>query len=397
VRLLFPGRLESDEVTTLILCVDGSDDIASEAGLSGPIEGWENVRGLVTEVGLADPEDSSVNCILEGLRVARDLREDGEESLVAVVSGDADSVIGADRAVARQVDDLVEEYEPDAAVVVIDSARDERLVPIVESRVRVDSVDRVVVRQARDIESTYYLIKQFLADEELRQTVLVPLGVTLVVFPVLSVVAGTAIAVATITAVIGFFLLYKGFGVDEVAVDLATQARDAVYSGRVSIVTYAVAAGLTLIGLFAGAFGVSQLEPSDGLVLPAMGFAYDAAPWLATAAMTASLGRLLDGALRNGRLSMPYLNLPFVAVAMGLVVRGFAGYFLEIGGELGGLTVPPLRFGPVSIDGFSLTAGERLAVLLVVAVLVALVGVRIAAYLSGTQIGEREREPARRS
>ena len=94
---------------------------------------------------------------------------------------------------------------------------------------------------------------------------------------------------------------------------------------------------------------------------------------------------------------MPYLNLPFVAVAMGLVVRGFAGYFLEIGGELGGLTVPPLRFGPVSIDGFSLTAGERLAVLLVVAVLVALVGVRIAAYLSGTQIGEREREPARRS
>jgi putative membrane protein len=391
MRLLFPGRLDPPVVTTLVLCVDRSDDVGSTTGLSTPVVGWEAVHSLVTDVGLDDPEDSSVNCILEGLRVARDLRDENEDSVVAVVSGDSDSMIGADRAVARQVDDLVAEYDPDSAIVVIDSAQDERLVPIVESRVTVDSVDRVVVRQARDIESTYYLLKQFLADEELRQTILVPLGVTLVAFPVLTFVAGTAVAIATITAVIGFFLLYKGFGVDDVVVDLATEARDAVYSGQVSIVTYAVAGGLTLIGLFAGAFGVSQLQQSEGLLLLAMRFAYDAVPWVAAAAMTASFGRLLDEAIRDGHLSMPYLNLPFIAVAMGLVVRGFAGYlyFLERGGDLGRLAVPPVEFGPVSIDGFMLRAGERLAILLVAAVLVALVGVRVSSYLSGTSIDER--------
>jgi putative membrane protein len=386
-------------VTTLVLCVDRADDVGSKAGLSTPVVGWEAVQALVTDVGLADPEDSSVNCILEGLRVARDLRDTDEEAVVAVVSGDADSMVGADRAVAAQVDELVAAHDPDSAVVVIDSAQDERLVPIVESRVRVDSVDRVVVRQARDIESTYYLLKQFLADEELRQTVLVPLGMTLVVFPVLSFVAGATVAAATITAAIGFFLLYKGFGVDEVVVDLATQARDAVYSGQVSIVTYAVAGGLTLIGLFAGAFGLPGIGESAGVLSLSMRFAYDAVPWIATAAMTASFGRLLDEAIRDGSdgLSMPYLNLPFIAVAMGLVVRGFAGYFLERSGRLGPLSVPPLQAGPVSIDGYTFNPGGRLAVLLVAAVLVALVGVRVASYLSGTAIEEGELAGGERS
>jgi putative membrane protein len=115
--------------------------------------------------------------------------------------------------------------------------------------------------------------------------------------------------------------------------------------------------------------------------------------------MTASFGRLLDEAIRDGSdgLSMPYLNLPFIAVAMGLVVRGFAGYFLERSGRLGPLSVPPLQAGPVSIDGYTFNPGGRLAVLLVAAVLVALVGVRVASYLSGTAIEEGELAGGERS
>ncbi len=382
--------MQRHDVTTLVLCVDRTDDVGRKTGATTPVAGWEEVHALVSEVGLADPEDSGVNSLLEALRVTRDLRENGENAEVAVVSGSSDSVISADRAVARQVDELVDEYDPDSAVVVLDSTQDERLVPIVESRTTVDSVDRVVVRQARDLESTYYLLKQFLADEELRQTVLVPLGVALVVFPVLSFQFGTALALATMTTVIGLFLLYKGFGVDEYVIDAATRARDAVYSGQVSIVTYAVAGGLTLIAIAAGAFGVSQLPDSEGVLLPTMRFLYDSVPWLTTAALTASLGRLLDEAIRDGRLSRSYLNLPFIAVAMGLVARGFSGYFLEQGEVIGSFAVPALEFGAVSVEGFVLTAGERLAMFVVAAVLVALVGVRVATYLSGTSFEEGE-------
>ena len=380
-------------MTTLVVCVDRSNAVGQTTGRSTPVVGADAVEALVTEVGVADPEDASVNCILEALRVARDLETEGDDSVVAVVSGAADAAVGADRSIARDVDAVIEDCDPDAAVVVVDSPRDERLVPIVESRVRVDSVDRVVVRQDRDIESTYYRLKQFLADEELRQTVLVPLGVALVVFPVLSFLTRTAVAVATITAVTGLFLLYKGFGVDAAAVDLAAQARDAVYSGRVSLVTYAVAGGLTLVGTFAGATSVSGLDrvTLDGsLLLQVMAFAHGSVPWVAVAALTASLGRLLDEAIGSGELTSAYLNLPFLAVAIGLVVRGFSGWFLERGERLAPLTLPRVQVGSLSVAPAALTPIERLAAYVVVALAVALLGARVASYLSGTPIEETD-------
>jgi len=357
------------------------------------VAGWEAVRSLVIDVGLVDPEDSAVNSLLEGLRVARDLQdEEGEEAVVAVVSGSGDSVVSADRTVAKQMDELIAEYAPDSAIVVIDSAQDERLVPIVESRVRVDSVDRVVVRQARDIESTYYLLKQFLADEELRQTILVPIGVALVVFPALSMVAGPTLAVATITAVIGLFLLYKGFGIDERLTRVTGEVREALYSGQISVVTYVIAAGLTLAGVFAGALGVSGLPPGvgEGVFLPAMRFAFDSVPWLAMAALAASTGRVLDVAIQEENVPSAFLNLPFFAIAVGLVVRGFSGYFLQRGEVIESLRVSRLELGALTVSGFGLQAGERLAVFVLAGILVSLVGVQVAARLSGTSLEDSD-------
>ena len=430
------------------MCVDRDGTIAAAAGSSGPIVGRETIRGLVTEVGLDDPEDSRVNCLLEALSVARDL--DDEDSVVAVVTGenpttdggsDARSTgsgivasrtvervgsetalradgkrrtdrdrptdaerhidsqpttesndrgtVGVDRVIARQVDALVSRCDPDAAIVVTDTAEDERLVPIVESRVRVDAVDRVVVRQARDIESAYYLLKQFLADEQLRGTVLVPIGLALLVFPLLLALTDRpATALAAIAGVTGFFLLYKGLGVDDLVGTLAGEVREALYSGQVSIVTYVVAVGLALVGVFAGAIAASATTGAgtgtgtgsgSAVLLPAMAFAFEGVPWFGASALVASAGRLLDEVIRTDRVRRSSLNLPFGAVAVGLVVRGFAAYFLERAGIIGSLTIPSLRAGAVSVRGFSLAPGTRLAAFVVVGVLVSLVGVQLAA------------------
>ncbi|WP_435335102.1 DUF373 family protein [Haloarchaeobius sp. TZWWS8] len=379
-------------MATLVVCVDRTDDIGRKTGLETPVVGWEAVRSLVTDVGLADPEDSSVNCLLETLRVARDLRDENEETVVAVVSGTSDTVVGADRAVAHQLDQFIERYDLDSAVVVIDSAQDERLVPVIESRLRVDSVDRVVVRQARDIESTYYLLKQFLADEELRQTVLVPLGLALVAFPALALWQGPAIGAATITAIVGVFLLYKGFAVDELLKDAALQARGALYSGNVSVVTYVVAAGLTMVGLFVGVVSVQGLADPQGVVVPAMRFVYDAIPWLAMAGAIASIGRLLDEAIGEEPVSSAMLNLPFTLVSVSLVIRGISAYFLERARLIEPVVVPRLGIGQRSYGPFDVTAGERLAAFVGIAVLLAIVGVRIASIFSGTTIEDVEME-----
>lgn len=384
------GRACTHTVTSLVVCLDRNDDVGRKTGLSTPIVGWEAVRSLVTDVGLADPEDSGVNALLETLRVAQQLRDDDEDVVVAVVSGERESMVSADRAVARQLDELVADYHLDSAVVVLDSTDDEQLVPIVESRLRVDSVDRVVVRQARDIESTYYLLKQFLGDEELRQTILVPVGLTLLVFPLLAGVAGPAQGAAAITAVIGLFLLYKGFNVDEFVTALVIKARESLYSGQVSVVTYVVAAGLTTVGLFAGGLGVSDLANAQGFLIPVMQFVHDSVPWFATAALVASAGRLLDELIRDEPLRRSYLNLPFVVVSIGLVVRGFSAYFLEQQSFIDRFTVPSISVGVLEISSFTLHPGQRLTLYVVLAFLLSIVGVRLTAYLTTPSIDEPE-------
>ena len=466
-------------MSTLVVCVDREGDIAAAAGSAGPIVGREALEDLVTEVGLEDPEDSRVNCLLETLQVERDLDEEG--SIIAVLTsehgeggsdgddsddeasdrrgvgptdrtdragsdgrgddradrdalaspeamarlddrtpdrpdagreragnggpsreerrssapgrpslGEADrSGVGPDRAIARQIDALIARYEPEGAIVVIDSTADERLVPIIESRVRVDAVDRVVVRQSRDIESAYYLLKQFLANEDLRQTVLVPIGLVLLVFPLLLALTDRlATAIAAIAGLTGSFLLYKGLGVDDLLGRLASQAREALYSGQVSVVTYVVAVGLALVGVFAGAIAASSLTgatgatgtgSNGGVFLPAMNFAFEGLPWFVMAALVASAGRLLDEALRADRVRRSSLNIPFGVVAVGLVLRGFTAYFLERSGIIGSLSVPSLEAGVVSVHGFALAPGTRLAVLVIGGVLVSVFGVQLAA------------------
>jgi len=376
-------------MATLVVSVDRGGGIYRESGVETPVVGREAVSDLVTEIGVTDPEDSEVNCLLEALRVTRDVSAEGEETTVAAVTGGGESSVGADRAIARAIDDLVAEHGPDSVIVVLDSAEDERAVPIIESRVRVDSIDRVVVRQAHDLESTYYLLKQFLGDEELRGTVLVPIGLALLTFPIIGMVAGTATAFATITAVIGGFLLYKGLGIDEQVEDIPAQARDAFYSGRVSIVTYVVAGGLALVGTFAGLLGVSSVT-TDSLIVGSMAFVYHSVPWMAIAALAASTGRLFDEVVRSEELSSSYLNLPFGALATGIVIRGFSAYFLQRAGSIAPIVTPRLSADPVTVESFPLSPTERLAVFVVVGVLVSLVGVRVAARIGGTELPERE-------
>lgn len=356
-------------MSTLVVYVDRSGDVCRD----GPVVGWEAVQALVTDVGLEDPEDSRVNCLLETLHVARDLRDGGEEAVVAVVPGGGDG-INSHRAVARGVEELRSKHDLDGAIVVTDSAGDERLVPIIESRVRVDAVDRVVVRQSHDIQSTYYLLKQFLGDEELRGTVLVPVGAALLAFPLLLLFADLAVAVSAIAGVIGLFLLYKGLGIDAFVSTLPLRIKEGLYSGQVSLVTYVVGAGLALIGVFAGGIRAAGMD-GGGDLLVILRFLFDSVPWVAAAAMAAATGQLVDGLLGEDGVSSALMNLPFGVVAVGLVVRGFTGYFLERSGALTPVVVPAVEAGVVSVDGFVVSIWGRLALYVAAGVLVSLLGV----------------------
>jgi putative membrane protein len=161
-------------------------------------------------------------------------------------------------------------------------------------------------------------------------------------------------------------LLYKGLGVDRLVAGVPERTQEALYAGQVSVVTYVVAVGLTLVGGFFGVLSVTALGGVP-IAVQAMEFTYVAVPWLVVAGVTAAVGRLLDELIRDEGIRTPYLNLPFVIVAVGLVVRGFAGYFLA----------QESRAATALVAGVTVTPAQRLAGFIVAGVVVSAVGVRL--------------------
>jgi putative membrane protein len=98
---------------------------------------------------------------------------------------------------------------------------------------------------------------------------------------------------------------------------------------------------------------------------------------------------LADELLEDESVRSAFLNLPFGVVAVGLVVRGFAGYFLERGGVLGPAQVPALSFGPISVAPFALATLERLALFVAASLAVSVCGILVVSYITDREaVGE---------
>jgi len=320
----------------LVLCVDLDDDLGRKTGIPTPVVGRNEVEHAAVALAEADPEDSDVNVLFEGVHLFDTLSAKGEESVeVAAVTGEGRADVAATRAVGKELDEILamlQTSEQVRVIVVTDGAQDESVVPVIRSRVPIDGVRRVVVRQAQDLESMYYTIKQVLDDPETRGTILVPLGILLLIYP-LAVLAdllglpGTVLGLTS--AAVGLYALFRGLGLGGSVDELVARARDSLYTGRVTLITYVVAAALLFVG---GVEGLDSLEAVQaqgpagvGTVIASL--FYGAVRWFAAAALTTSFGQITDEYLA-GRFQWRYLNAPFYILAIGGVLHATSAFFL---------------------------------------------------------------------
>ncbi|XVH32932.1 DUF373 family protein [Haloferacaceae archaeon DSL9] len=323
----------------LVLCVDLDDDLGRKTGLSTPVIGNEAVREAAVALATADPEDSDVNVLFQGIHVYESLVDDEfEEVEVAAVTGLEGSDVKANRKVGEEVDTVLASLqtgEEVRAIVITDGAQDESVLPVIRSRMPIDGVRRVVVRQAQNLESMYYTIKQVLADPETRGTILVPLGILLLIYPFVVIasmfdIPGAAV-LGVISALLGLYTLFRGLGLEETIDELASRARSGLYAGRVTLITYVVALALILVGGFQGFETIELVEASTQQRLPEVvagaAFVHGAVQWFAAAGVTSSLGQVTDEYIAD-RFRWRYLNAPFYVIAIAIVLYALSGFFL---------------------------------------------------------------------
>jgi len=247
----------------LILCVDRDGDIEVKAGIKTPLLGrTSNLDGAVA-LALKDPEEPDANAMFEAVRLydrLRDEKQPEEIFEVATISGNELGGVGADRKLVFELNNLLESFIANEVILVTDGYSDEAILPLVESRVPVSSVRRIVIKHSESIEETAAVFTKYirlLVDNPryARMALGLP-GLLVFIFGVLWAINFFVYPGAiywygiAIVIVIGGFLILKGFGVDRATKDAYKWVRD--YSPPplpMQISNYAVIAGILCIAV----------------------------------------------------------------------------------------------------------------------------------------------------
>jgi putative membrane protein len=167
---------------TLVLSIDRDDDIGVKTGIKGPIVGREDNFRAANRLGLADPEDADVNTLYAAIASYDDLVQRGVNAELATITGDKNVGHESDRILTEQLDEILEEIRPNHVYLVTDGAEDEYVFPIISSRVKVNHVKRVMVKQSPTIETTFYTFIKIIRDERMRKKIFTPLVIFLLIY-----------------------------------------------------------------------------------------------------------------------------------------------------------------------------------------------------------------------
>jgi len=320
---------------TLVLSVDRDDDIGWKAHIESPAIGRSACLEAANTLALADPEDSDINAIFSAIRIYDELTEKGEETAIAVVAGNHLHMIEGDRRIATSLEQVIKETQATNCILVTDGAEDEYVIPIIQSRIPVSSIRRVIVNQMPNLEGTYYILKKFLDDPKISRMVFIPLGLAMILYATAYLLDYPGVATIIVVGVIGAYLLYKGFGFDEIVHSIMDALRISLTRGRFSFVTYTTTILLIIIGFTVGFTNVLKFYSTDGslgLVLYLMTFIYGSIEWLIVAGLVTSVGVIIDVYANEREGLGKVIVFPFFVIALGFILYGASVYIISVSG-----------------------------------------------------------------
>ncbi len=339
---------------TLVLCVDRDDDLGVKAGINGPVIGRKENLDAALALGLADPEDVDTNTILSGLQLYDDLTKRGIDAEIASISGDSHVGFQSDLILTTQLENVLEVVKPDRAILVSDGAEDESIYPVISSRVKIDSVRKVYVKQSKSIEGTYYMIVKTLQDEKMRRRWVVPLSLILIIGGLLSLVTKviqfheggyadiglvSQMTFGVIGVVLGLYLVGWAYRWAERLSEWTTHTRRSLRQGSLAIPFAIIGLVLAVVGILIGydmamAYRASLLEHERSLAISILIFVSGSVWFIVFGVFSYETGNSVTAFLQTGKVRWSFIVMMVSVLATGFIVQGSAdalSYFVGYG------------------------------------------------------------------
>lgn len=252
---------------TLILCIDVDNDIGKKGNIETPILSRNSNLEAATTLALSDPEEADANAMFGAVKLYDRLMEKQPNELfqVATIAGSSMGGIDADRKIVRELQSVIESFKATGVILVTDGYADESVIPLIQSRVPITSIQHVVVKHSERLEETWAVffryMRQMIEDPYYSRLTLGVPGVMLIVIGILLVFDQLQNAGMILTFVVGIVLLIRGFGwedkFDIVRLRLPPPER------QLTLASYGVGLILFLVGSFRGINNVwNYLPPS---------------------------------------------------------------------------------------------------------------------------------------
>ncbi len=215
-------KSESKEDTyskILVLCIDRDNDIGSKGGIETPIVGRDACINAGTRLALEDPEDADSNAIFGAVKTYEELVSKGYAAEVAVVAGKFNRGVEADEKISLEVKSILEKYRADGAVIVSDGEDDETILPVIQSRIPVISVQRVIIRHSRSVEYSYAVLGRYLRmlvyDSQYSKFFLGVPGILLAAGALAVIFDAAKWITAIVLAILGGAFIVRAFDIDK--------------------------------------------------------------------------------------------------------------------------------------------------------------------------------------
>ena len=250
-------------MVTLILNVDRDNDFGRKAGITGPIIGKEKNLEAAIKMALADPEDSDANALFSALSIYEKLKNENQNVEIVTITGDEDVGLKSDEIINKQFSEIYNKIKVDDVILISDGEEDEYIIPIISSYAPIKHVHRVIVKQSRNLESTYYIIVKALKEKDLMRKILVPIGLIFIAYsiavyfmmfirnylPLFLVIDPNTFAISFVLLTLGLYLILKGYSAGTKIKNFYSRMREAFGEAKISITFYLISIILSIFGL----------------------------------------------------------------------------------------------------------------------------------------------------